>query len=339
MKFVLSDTVSNLVPLQLPFGTRWAQNGITVAGLANGTSGSSLDTLYNNFGIYCADDSILYIADAWNNRVVMVAPNSTTAIDVIGQGSQSDMFTFNTPCNVFLTRTSIYIMDTWNFRVQKWTRNFSDPVTVAGLEGVRGNSTNMMALSNSYYLFVDNYDNLFVGDYGNNRVMMFPWNSRSGTNGVMVAGTGIPGSYAYLLNGPLGVFVTNDGILYIADCYNHRIQKWIIGATYGVTVAGTGTPGNELSQLYYPSAVLVDSNGYMYIIEFGNNRIVRWAPNASVGECIVACSGGSGVGSSQLSGPTSITFDSSGSLYVNDKGNNRVQKFEILNETSIISMG
>ena len=318
---------------------RWAQNGITVAGLANGTSGSSFDELSYNFGVYCADDNVLYIADYGNNRVVLVAPNSTTAIDVIGQGSQSDMFTFYGPSDVFVTRTSIYIMDTWNFRVQMWTRNLSDPVTVAGLEGVRGNSTNMMALSDSYNLFVDNYGNVFVGDYDNHRVMMFPWNSISGTNGVMVAGTGIPGSYAYQLNGPSGVFVTNDRILYIADCNNHRIQKWAIGDTYGVTVAGTGTGGSGLSQLYYPYTVLVDSNGYMYITDYTNNRIVRWALDAIVGECIVACSGGRGVDSSQLSGPTSMTFDSGGSLYVNDQGNDRVQKFEILNETSIKSIG
>jgi sugar lactone lactonase YvrE len=105
-----------------------------------------------------------------------------------------------------------------------------------------------------------------------------------------------------------------------------------------VTVAGTGTLGTTLSQLYYPSAVLVDLNGYMYIADSDNYRILRWAPGASAGECIVACTGSFGIASNQLNAPRSIAFDSSGSLYVADYENNRVQKFQILNGTSMKSV-
>ena len=329
----------DLVSLNLSPTARWTQNGITVAGVGNGASGSALDSLNNNFGVYCADNDILYVADGLNNRVVLIAPNSTTAILAIGQGSSDSMFAFNQPNDVFVTRTFIYVMDTLNYRVQRWTRNFSDPVTVAGLSGAKGGSASMMALSDSYNLFVDKYGSLFVGDYGNHRVLMFPWNSRSGTNGVMVAGRGVQGAHAYLLDGPSGIFVTDDRSLYIADTNNHRIQKWTIGATYGLPVAGTGVAGSGLSQLYWPYTVLVDLNGYMYITDYGNNRIVRWAPDALFGACIAACSGGWGIGPDQLNAPSAITFDSSGSLYVSDYGNNRVQKFKLLNDTSIISVG
>ena len=100
-----------------------------------------------------------------NNRVVSIAPNSTTAIRVIGDRSQSNMFTFNGPSDVFVTRTSIYVMDTGNFRVQKWSRNFSNPVTVAGISRKHGSATGMNKISNAFNLFVDNYGNLFVSDY------------------------------------------------------------------------------------------------------------------------------------------------------------------------------
>ena len=326
-----------LESLKLPPTARWNQNGNTVAGAANGAHGSALNRLSDNFGIYFADD-ILYIADEGNNRIVLIARNSTTAVRVIGRDSQSDMFTFNYPNDVFVTRTSIYVMDTWNFRVQKWSKDLNDAVTDAGVSGVNGSSNNMATLSDAYNLFVDNHGNLFVGDYGNDRVMMFPWNSISGTDGTIVAGTGIRGSDARQLNGPGGVFVTDDGILYIADTDNHRIQKWIIGQSLGVTVAGTGISGSDLSQLDSPYTVLVDLNGYMYITDYGNDRIMRWAPNARAGECIVSCFRNSGISSNQLNEPSSITFDSDGSLYVNDFGNNRVLKFELLNETSMLSI-
>jgi len=101
-----------------------------------------------------------------------------------------------------------------------------------------------------------------------------------------------------------------------------------------VTVAGRGECGNSLSELCLPSSVLVDLNGFMYISDNGNSRILRWAPDADAGECIAACSGDEGIAANQVYAPTSVAFDSSGSLYVSDRGNHRVQKFQILYETS-----
>ena len=312
---------------------RWAKNAITVAGSTIGTNGSSLNQLTLNFGVFWAD-GILYVADARNSRILFIAPNSTTAIREIGGSFQPG--TFNAPADVLVTATSIYVMDTWNFRVQKWSKNFFDPVTVAGISGQKGNSSDMTMLANAQNLFVDNYGSLFVGDRNNHRVMRFSWNSTNGTAGVIVAGNGSPGNASNQLNLPSGVFVTDDGTLYIAECGNHRIQKWFKGAESGVTVAGTGIYGGGVLQLNCPIKVLVDLSGYMYITDLGNHRIMRWGPNAGQGECIVACSGYSGLGADMLYYPTSMTFDSSGSLYVNDWKNNRVQKFEMLNETGTV---
>ena len=261
----------------------------------------------------------------------MIGPNSTRAIRIIGPGFSFKQF--RSPADVFVTRTSIYIMDAWDYTVQKWSRNLTTAVIVAGISGVNATRTSMTTFSGSYNLFVDNYGNLYVSDVLNNRVLQFPWNSISGTRAVMIAGTGVAGSGPDQLYSPRGVFVTDDRIIYIADCGNHRIQKWTIGAASGVTVAGTGLAGSGFSQLNYPMHILVDLNGYMYIVEYFNNRVVRWAPGATVGECIAACSSYSGIAPSQLKNPNSITFDSKGSLYVNDLANRRVQKFEILDET------
>ena len=326
--------LSHLASLKLPSAARWNQTGITVAGAADGTNGSALNTLYGNYGIYWADNGILYIADGWNNRIILIAPYSTTAIAIVGGYSQYDVF--RVPTDVFVTRSSIYVMDTGNFRVRKWSRDSFDQVTVAGITGVNGIPIDMTRLSNAHHLFVDNSDNVLVSDYGNHRVMRFPWNSTSGTIGNMVAGTGVKGSSPSQLNEPMGIFVTNDGTLYVADQSNHRIQKWLIGDSEGVTVTGTGSPGAGLSEFYWPVKVLVNLNGYMYIIDLGNHRIMRWALGASAGECIVGCSGYWGVRSDQLNKPTSMTFDSSGCLYVNDWLNNRVQKFQILIRTGVL---
>ncbi|CAF3593765.1 unnamed protein product [Rotaria sp. Silwood1] len=68
----------------------------------------------------------------------------------------------------------------------------------------------------------------------------------------------------------------------------------------------------------------------MYIADFVNSQILRWPPNSNSGECIVACTGISGVGIDMLYGPFALAFDSYGSLFISDGNINRVQKFQIL---------
>lgn len=310
---------------------RWTQDAITVAGSADRQAGSSLNMLHSPEGIDIDDNNTLYVVDFRNCRIVLVSLNSTTAPMTSGQGCQPSMSTFFAPAAIHVTETSIYALDVLNYRVQKWSRNLSNPVTVAQIFDVKENSTSPPTFSVGCNLFVDSYANIFVSNGFNAGVMMFPWYS---TSGVMVAGNGSRGNGANQLFNPAGIFVEDGKVLYIADSSNDRIQKWIIGDNSGVTVAGTGQCGQSLSQLCSPWSVVVDLNGYMYIADSENNRIMRWILGAHAGECIAACSGSWGTEAYQMRGLRSIAFDSSGSLYASDVINNRVQKFQILDETS-----
>jgi sugar lactone lactonase YvrE len=195
--------------------------------------------------------------------------------------------------------------------------NGSNPTTALDFGG----------LAAPYYLYVDENDNIYLSNTVNHSVLLFLSNS---TNSAMVAGTGVVGNNNDQLNRPYGVFVNHNGTMYIADFQNHRIMKWFSGASFGIVVAGNGTAGFGSTQLQSPTQVVVDTNEYMYISEAGNSRITRWAPNSIFGVCIAACSGTAGPASTQLNGPHSLAFDSNGSLYVSDRANNRVQKFQIL---------
>ena len=277
------------------------------------------------------DNKTLYIADIGNHRVVVIQSGSTNATDIIGSfGNASNEL--NTPTDAFITSTFIYILDALNYRVQRWSRNGSDIITVAGINGVAGDSSSMSTFGVSFGIFVDKDGYLYVSDQSNHRVLRYPPGSTSGTNGTVVAGTGAAGSTPSELNQPWTLFVDNDRAMYIADNYNNRIQKWTYGASSGVTVAGSaiGIPGTNASLLYNPVAVVVDSNQYMYITDMLNSRIQRWAPGAGAGECLVGCSGIGGNGSSQLFTPQSVAFDNQGALYVSDGGNHRVQKFLLM---------
>ena len=306
-----------------------------MAGSVIGIAGSSLNQLNYTRGIRIDVNDTLYVTDTYNNRIVLIQPGSTTAVATIGteQGSRASQLWF--PSDTFITQASIYVMDTYNYRVQQWSSNISSPMTVAGITDVDGQSSNSTAvLGLSYHIFVDRYENLYVSDTSNNRVLRFPPNTSSGISGTIVAGNGTAGSSNTQLNGPFAVFIDDARTLYIADRLNNRIQKWTYGASSGLTVAGNGISGNTLGQLSFPRAVIVDANQYMYISDGDNNRILRWAPNSSSGQCIVACTGTTGIGPTQLGNAYDIAFDSYGSLYVSDRENNRVQKFQIISDTS-----
>ncbi|CAF5052386.1 unnamed protein product [Rotaria sp. Silwood1] len=102
-------------------------------------------------------------------------------------------------------------------------------------------------------------------------------------------------------------------------------MKWEECAKQGIVVAGG--QGTSLAQLE-PEGVVVDQLGTVYVAEGRNNRIIRWPKGATQGSVIVG-GNGQGAQSNQLNGPISLSFDRHGNLYVADRGNNRVQKFNI----------
>jgi hypothetical protein len=106
----------DLASIKLPSNARWKPNDITMASTTDGTGGSSFNILSQSYGL-SYDDDILYVADAYNNRIVLIGSNPNTATRIIDRLSQPNMF--SKPTDVFVPRTSIYIMDTWHFTIQK----------------------------------------------------------------------------------------------------------------------------------------------------------------------------------------------------------------------------
>ncbi|CAF1542598.1 unnamed protein product, partial [Rotaria sp. Silwood1] len=145
-------------------------------------------------------------------------------------------------------------------------------------------------------------------------------NAKWKQSGVTVAGGNGEGCGINQLYGPYGVYVIDNQMIYVVDCFNHRIMEWKYGATNGQVVAGGYGEGNGAHQLSYPRDVIVDKKTDRLIIsDWGNNRIVRWPRrNGSGGETIIsniACFG--------------LTMDENGSLYVVDYENHEVRRYKI----------
>ncbi|GAB3493266.1 hypothetical protein GCM10027341_08360 [Spirosoma knui] len=255
--------------------------GTTVAG-GNG-KGSGANQLDYPYGVYVDGGGNLYIADGDNNRIQKWAPGATEGTTIAGgNGYGSEANQLKDPTNVYVDGGgNVYIADYSNNRVQKFPPNSTSATsgsTVAGGNG-RGSGANQLASPSSVY--VDGAGNLYVSDYDNHRVQKFPPNSTSATSGSTVAGGNGYGDGANQLANPYGMYVDEQGNIYVADEDNHRIQKFppnSTSATSGITVAGGNGGGAGANQLDSPLGVVVDGAGYVYVADTDNYRIQKFPP-------------------------------------------------------------
>jgi hypothetical protein len=226
----------------------------------------------------------------------------------------------NQPNGVYVdTSGNIYIADSYNNRVQKWTPGATSGTTVAG-QGGYGSGSNQLAYPTGVYLDASN--NIYVVDHNNQRVQEYTSGASSGTT---VGGNGSSGGSAAQLNSPTGVYVDPSGNMLIADSYNNRIQLWASGSTSGTTVIGGY--GSSSTQLAYPTDVFQDANGNTYILDENNQRVQKLTPGSGTGTTVAGTSGSAGGSSTQLNTPTGVYVDGNGNIYIADSYNNRVQQW------------
>jgi len=190
---------------------------------------------------------------------------------------------------------------------------------------------------------VDSSGNLYLADYGNDRVRKI-----TASTGIIdtIAGTGTGGfsgddglATAAQVNDPTDVAVDSAGNVYIADCSNHRVRKITASTGNITTIAGTGAGGFSgddglatAAQLNCPNGLGLDSSGNLYIADYYNHRIRKIT--AATGN--ITTIAGTGVGgfsgddglatAAQLNEPLDVVIDSSGNAYISDYNNNRIRK-------------
>ncbi|CAF1013599.1 unnamed protein product [Adineta steineri] len=187
---------------------------------------------------------------------------------------------------------SIYIADSLNHRIVKWTTNSNTGQIVGGGNG-KGNKNNQ--LYNPTNIIYDEKNNSFI-------ISDVRRYKQGDKKGELVAGGNGKGKNVNQLNCPYYIFIDEYFSLYISDHDNNRVMKWKKDAKEGIIVAGGNGEGNSLKQLSYPYGVIVDHLGQIYVADAGNHRVIRWREGEKEGEVVV---GGNGLGnkSSQLNFP------------------------------------
>jgi predicted membrane-bound mannosyltransferase/DNA-binding beta-propeller fold protein YncE len=207
-----------------------------------------------------------------------------------------------------------------------------EPLTARLVFGSQGSGSGQFERSNGIEIGPDGY--VYVADTGNHRVQKFTAEGEFvaawGRNSVIEAETGSPQGF----NEPWDVAVAPDGSVFVADTWNHRIQKldglgqpvfaWGLFGQYGV-----GDAGGQ-SAFYGPRGIAVGPDGRVYVSDTGNKRVQVFE---SGGQFAYQWGGG-GVLEGYLDEPVGIAFApedaplSAVGVYVADTWNRRVQVFD-----------
>ena len=249
-----------------------------------------------------------------NNTWYVVDESYNSILSGIGGSAIPTPNGYGGHCIFVTDKSDVYTYDDVNTRVTM--RSVNDT-----------NSSSVMIIGERCDdLYVTMNNTLYCSIGGMDQVVTKSLNDPTNTLSI-VAGTGCAGSESDKLIHPVGIFVTLNLSLYVADCYNNRIQRFHSGQANAMTMAGNGAPWTI--NLNYPVDVVLDGDGYLFIVEYNNHRVVGSGPNGF--RCVAACQNGPGSASNQLMHPQSMSFDSDGNIWVADTGNSRIQKFVLKN--------
>lgn len=284
-----------------------------------GGQGSQPGQFQQPRGLTVAPDGTLWVADTMNHRLQQLDAEGNVLKTLGSFGDvatgQAPGGTFNQPWGIAAGPDgSIYVADTWNHRIQKFTAQ-GEFVQMWGYLGQEGNAE---AFYGPRGIAVDREGRIYVTDTGNKRVVVFA------SDGTPLTQFGTAGVWAGAFDEPVGIAVDADGRVYVADTWNQRIQvfvrsdgdvyqylnSWEVAGWFGQSVDNKPFIAIDDQQHLFAS----DPEGFR-VLEFTNQgEFVRFWGDY-----------GSEAGRFGLVG--AVAADGQGGVWVSDTGNSRLMYF------------
>ena len=193
--------------------------------LSLGSAGNSSNELDNPYGIVLHPTSnTFYIADSFNNRIMsyILGNNSGTLVfGFNGGGNNNTQLYRPVGLHFDILTNSLVITNHAAHKIVRYVLGSSLSTLIVG--GAYG--TTPAQFANPTEATFDPMGNLYVSDKSNHRIQFF---YAGQLNGTTIAGiTSVNGTNSTTLALPNSLRLDSQLNLYVADTYNHRIQKFL----------------------------------------------------------------------------------------------------------------
>lgn len=124
---------------------------------------------------------------------------------------------------------------------------------------------------------------------------------------------------------PHGLTVDKENNVWVTDVALHQIFKFNHQGKLLMKLGVAKTPGNDSMHFNLPTDIAVGNDGSFYVSDgYGNSRVIKFSKE---GKYIFEW-GKKGNKPGEFNTPHGIDLDLSGNIYVADRDNNRIQKFD-----------
>lgn len=183
---------------------------------------------------------------------------------------------------------NVYVADQANHKIRKISPAGQVTTVIGTTEGYANGNSAIAKFAYPFGIEIDGSGNLYVSEITNHcirKINTTPEAIHLAGSAESTAGNADGTGTAAGFHQPSGIASDNNGNLYVADSYNHKIRKitpagvvtTFAGSTQGYQ-DGTGTA----AQFNHPVALTVDSNGNVYVFEATNLKIRKITPAGAV---------------------------------------------------------
>jgi sugar lactone lactonase YvrE len=315
---------------------------------ARGTALSSLSLARPYDIVISPDGTTLFVADTNHHQILAVNTSNGSSTVLAGNGSagsadgtggSTGTATFKGPNGLGVGRVGgtlfVFVGDSQNHLIRKVDASTGAVTTVAGMVGEVGANDGLAGsakFSSPRCIAVDGAGNLYVADYGNNRIRKIS-SSDGGVNWTVstFAGSGVAGyadgpAASAAFSWPVDLVFDSMWNLYVVDNSNHRIRKITAGGTVS-TIAGSTAghaDGDALLEAKFdlPRGLEIDGAGNLYVTE--NTHWVRKITPDGVVTTLL----GDGLPTGPLNQPKGLAVDNDNGFYLADTYHDRIVRFD-----------